>query len=464
MGDHYSLYKEDFRIAKDLAHNTHRFGIEWSRVQKDPHSWDEKEWDHYKNVVNELISLGITPMPTLNHFTIPAWVENTGGWSNSDTIELFADFAVKAIKESAVDFVIVCGDLTKDGEALSHRQLARQMASLADGGIPVYVVPGNHDILNSQSNHYQDGRIERVPTVTPREFMEIYENLGYSEALYKDPFSLSYIIEPIPGLWLFALDSCRYQENRIGKKSVTDGKFYTETLVWIEEKLIEAMVENKAVMGFFHHGALEHYIGNQLHYGDYLLEDYQFISEMLAAYGMRFVFSGHYHAQDITKKQWDTDIPNHFLLDIETGSLVTYPAPWRQVEISSQQMRLTSHYIEAVGSRPYDFPAFAAKFLREGALSLTRKILTLLNVPEEDQDLISPQVVAAYITHLAGDERLPGHPRINLSGVSPMGRLVALIQGNLIKSWYHDLAPGDNDLVIDMETGHTLANQASRSP
>ncbi|MGB3057044.1 MAG: family 1 glycosylhydrolase, partial [Candidatus Omnitrophota bacterium] len=46
--DQYHRFKEDFAIAKELCHNVHRFGIEWSRVEKDDGVWDRKEWDHYK--------------------------------------------------------------------------------------------------------------------------------------------------------------------------------------------------------------------------------------------------------------------------------------------------------------------------------------------------------------------------------------------------------------------------------
>ena len=97
--DHYSLYRKDFSIAKALGHNAHRFGIEWSRVQKYPCSWDEEEWQHYRDVTNELIKLDITPVVTLNHFTIPAWIEDRGGWTNDETIQHFTDFTVKALKE-----------------------------------------------------------------------------------------------------------------------------------------------------------------------------------------------------------------------------------------------------------------------------------------------------------------------------------------------------------------------------
>ena len=69
--DHYNRFKEDFKIAKELNHNAHRLGIEWSRLEKEEGVWDESEWDHYKEVIDELIRLGIEPIVTLNHFTLP---------------------------------------------------------------------------------------------------------------------------------------------------------------------------------------------------------------------------------------------------------------------------------------------------------------------------------------------------------------------------------------------------------
>ncbi len=97
--DHYHLYKNDFKLAKDMGHNTHRLGIEWSRVAKDEKTWNESEWTHYKNVINELIALNIKPIVTLNHFTIPVWFMNKGGWLDKNSCEYFTQFAVKSMEK-----------------------------------------------------------------------------------------------------------------------------------------------------------------------------------------------------------------------------------------------------------------------------------------------------------------------------------------------------------------------------
>jgi len=97
--DHYHRFREDFRLAKELGHNAHRLGLEWSRLEKNQGTWDQAEWDHYKTVVNELVRLGIEPIVTLNHFTVPVWFARKGSWLNDESVPLFSRFAVKAIEE-----------------------------------------------------------------------------------------------------------------------------------------------------------------------------------------------------------------------------------------------------------------------------------------------------------------------------------------------------------------------------
>jgi len=77
--DHYNRFDEDFALAKELGHNSHRFSIEWSRIEREEGRWDEKEVDHYKRVLESLHSYGLTPFLTLHHFTNPVWFEDQGG-------------------------------------------------------------------------------------------------------------------------------------------------------------------------------------------------------------------------------------------------------------------------------------------------------------------------------------------------------------------------------------------------
>ena len=89
---HYELYESDFDLAQSLGHTAHRFSIEWSRVEPAEGEWDEAALQHYADVVEALRRRGIEPIVTLHHFTNPEWFARRGGWSRSDSIELFARY------------------------------------------------------------------------------------------------------------------------------------------------------------------------------------------------------------------------------------------------------------------------------------------------------------------------------------------------------------------------------------
>jgi 3',5'-cyclic AMP phosphodiesterase CpdA len=239
-----------------------------------------------------------------------------------ESVEILETVVDKVSQEEA-GIVFVAGDMTKDGERASHELVAGYFSQLEDGGKRVYVVPGNHDINNGHSYGYSGDSAERVPPVSPAEFAEIYHEFGYDEALYRDPGSLSYVTVLEDGLWLLALDSCLYRENVDNEEPETDGSFTPATLEWIEEMLIHAAQDGTAVVAIMHHGITEHYNGQEKNYGEYIVDDFPAVSKLFAMYNVRLVFTGHYHAQDVTLAQWDDE--KKFLFDVETGSLVTYP-------------------------------------------------------------------------------------------------------------------------------------------
>lgn len=95
--DHYNRFREDFEIAKSLGHNTHRFSIEWSRIEPEEGKFDEKEIAHYREVIHALREYGMEPFVTLWHWTLPLWVRNQDGWENKKTVDNFIKYVEKII-------------------------------------------------------------------------------------------------------------------------------------------------------------------------------------------------------------------------------------------------------------------------------------------------------------------------------------------------------------------------------
>ena len=361
--------------------------------------------------------------------------------------------AIANIKNENAGFVLVPGDLTKDGERSSHDLAASYLSQLEAAGKKVYVVPGNHDIQNGHSYKYVGDTKQRVPNITPDEFVKIYNEFGFKEALYRDPASLSYVAEPQAGLWLLALDSCRYKENIEDKESVTDGKFSPQTLQWIEEMLGKAAKDNKPVIVMMHHGIMEHYVGQQKNYGEYIVDDHPQISKLFATYNARLVFTGHYHAQDITVAQYPET--KKFVFDVETGSLVTYPCPYRVVSIdASQQAAFRTELVKSIKSHPQDFQQFARNYTYEGIAGIATKTIMGYKVDQAEAEKLAKQVASSFVAHYSGDESLPaGQEMIQEQGLSPMGWLVIQMRKDLIYGLWKDLPPPDNNITIDLKTG-----------
>ena len=90
-------WKEDLENAAEGGQTSHRFSIEWSRVQPTPDSWDDDALDHYREMLKGMSRLGLTPLVTLHHFTDPLWIYESGGWENDRTPVLFEKFVRKVV-------------------------------------------------------------------------------------------------------------------------------------------------------------------------------------------------------------------------------------------------------------------------------------------------------------------------------------------------------------------------------
>jgi beta-glucosidase len=92
--DHYHRYQEDVALMRAVGANAYRFSIAWPRIF--PHGTgtpNPQGLDFYNRLVDELVTAGIAPFPTLYHWDLPQALQDQGGWQNRDTAKAFADYA-----------------------------------------------------------------------------------------------------------------------------------------------------------------------------------------------------------------------------------------------------------------------------------------------------------------------------------------------------------------------------------
>lgn len=92
--DHYHRLESDLDLIASLGVDAYRFSVSWPRVRPGgAGSWNDKGLDFYERLVDGLLARGIKPYLTLNHWDLPAELQEHGGWAHRDTVHRFVEYA-----------------------------------------------------------------------------------------------------------------------------------------------------------------------------------------------------------------------------------------------------------------------------------------------------------------------------------------------------------------------------------
>ncbi len=287
--------------------------------------------------------------------------------------------ALEHLKQLDLDFLLLPGDLTQHGEPENHIWLQNRLSQLP---FPVYVVPGNHDVpvlmADEQSIAFAD-------------FPHYYRKFGYD-----NPQELYYTSQLLPGVRLIGLNS-----NFFNDQGQQVGRVDSKQLQWLEEVLAKASDELVLVM--IHHNVVEHLPDQSRHpmANRYMLENASELLQMLRRYGVRLVFTGHLHVQDVAHADG--------VYDITTGSLVSYPHPYRVLEYHQDNygkawLQISSHRVESVPEFP-DLQQSSRQWMGDRSFPFVIKLLTLppLNLPLIQAQELAPSLRDFWATIADGD-------------------------------------------------------------
>ncbi len=225
-------------------------------------------------------------------------------------IEQIVDAFLEEVIAQKPDMLILSGDLTLDGEKKSHEELAKKLYSVQEAGIPVLVIPGNHDINNRHAAEYRGN--DRFPAeyTTPREFRDIYEDFGYREAISQDRTTLSYVYEVDEYNRLLMLDTCQYEQ-----KARVGGAILSDTYDWIDMQLEEAWDDGMNIIPVAHHNLFDQ---SEIYVDDCTIEHGEQLVERLEDWNVPLFLSGHLHVQHTKRSDEDRGI-----WEMVTSSLAT---------------------------------------------------------------------------------------------------------------------------------------------
>jgi 3',5'-cyclic AMP phosphodiesterase CpdA len=355
--------------------------------------------------------------------------------------------AVAEIVAAKPDILLIPGDLTKDGEQISHNAMAIFLKQISDQGIKVFVIPGNHDINNPEAVKYDGDNASPTASISAADFAGIYAGFGYNNAISRDQNSLSYICQPFNNVWILGIDDCKYYLNQPGVPTITSGVIKAGTMQWIKDRLAEARKKNITVLAMMHHGIVEHYAGQETIDPGYVTDNWEANADALIDAGLRVIFTGHYHANDITMRMKG----DNALFDIETGSLVTPPSPFRMINMDPNYMYINTNHITSIDFTfppGLDFVSYSNMFLSGHLDGIFTVMLSYppYSVPSQYIADIAPLFRNAFMAHCAGDEHITPEEQAKVDYVGQLSPELKMV----LESLWTDLPPSDNQYKADM--------------
>ena len=297
----------------------------------------------------------------------------------SESYAVLQEFLRQAAETDA-GFILLCGDLTDEGTMKQHEDMAQYLAAFEQQtGKQVFVVPGNHDYFNK---------------ISVQTFKNLYADLGYSEALVVDENTCSYTAELSDEYRLLALDSC--------KPGYGEDGFTPELLQWAKAQADRAKQDGKTLIAIMHHNFLEHIRFEPKILPAFIVRPELDLKTHFLNWGVRYVFTGHTHAQDITSY---TDKANRTVYDVMTTSLTGYPCAYRSAVLTDSGLDIKTHRLDHVD--PADLPTgYTDELLEELQTDLNKYALGCFAhaFEKKKDDYIGEEALSKILKRFVGEK------------------------------------------------------------
>lgn len=227
---------------------------------------------------------------------------------------------LKKAAEDESDIILLPGDLTDGGREDEHKAFSAMLSNFENTtGKQVYVIPGNHDFNYKRTSVAQ--------------FKEYYADFGYNQAVAQDTLSASYVADLTDDYRLLAIDSTDHGVG--GACGLTKDR-----VEWIKQQAQKAQKDGKKVIAMLHHNMVPHLVMINLVHSGSVVSDSLGLKEIFAQYGVKYTFTAHTHEHDIAAYKGAN---GETIYDAVTGSLSSYPNPYRTVTFADDVKFETKH-------------------------------------------------------------------------------------------------------------------------
>ena len=203
----------------------------------------------------------------------------------------------------------------------------------------------------------------------------------------------SYLVEPVDGVWLLAIDGNTYVPQQNGSLSGA-GKGYNNAIdykkhlfSWIKNVALKAKKYHKQLIAFSHYPAIDFNEDASSEIKEFLGENkFQLervpeerIAKNLADAGVRIHFAGHMHINDTGKRDYSD---GNFLVNIQTPSLAAYIPGYKLLTLTTGTAEVETVTLDEVPDFNQLFPLYEMEhdyLEKSGKPAWDRKILESKN-------------------------------------------------------------------------------------
>lgn len=247
--------------------------------------------------------------------------------------EILDAFLAKIIADQDTDTVIFIGDNVNSGDKASHEDFRARLDRLKAAGKKVYVTTATHDYCspNGEDECFQHDAVRYTETGTEptafflrKDLAPFYADYGPHQALSVDPESGSYTVQLGDGVRMILI-----VDNGNGRSHCG---LFEAGMQWLTDQIKDAKATGNFVLLAVHHPVIapwevyRHMVEYELYGG------YRELSELMCSEGVRVVFTGHTHVQNIRKY---TDDAGRWFVDVSTTAAVSAKGQMRYVTVDA---------------------------------------------------------------------------------------------------------------------------------
>ncbi|MDR3313717.1 MAG: metallophosphoesterase [Oscillospiraceae bacterium] len=244
------------------------------------------------------------------------------------------------LAEPDCDILLLSGDLSCDGHAEEHKGFIERMRRVQAAGKRVIAITATHDFDQTHGDERNESGLPPLEHPEGKVFRDelpgLYYEFGPRDAIARcEADGFSYTAQLAPGYRLLCLNDDGNGRSYCG--------FDASVMAWALAQIAEAKAAGEYIFGMTHHPSQPPTPIYPLISKRDMLGDWEEVTRTLANAGLRCLFTGHSHMNNIAPIVTPEGNP---YWDVNTAALSGYPGVFRVLELEDGRLHVTTRAIQ----------------------------------------------------------------------------------------------------------------------